>query len=132
MSITAGDLVKNALRKIGVLQTQEEPDADEMDDGLTTLNNMLHAWELDGIRLNHTDVVSTDTLPYPDNHTNPIMYSLCVQFCTEYGKPITAEIAGNGENGYRNLQNYYYQPDEMSVDNALHPYYATNRPYGIR
>ena len=49
MSKTALEAVRAAMLELGILQTQEEPSADEASDGLDLLNGMLGAWELDGI-----------------------------------------------------------------------------------
>jgi hypothetical protein len=42
--ITAGDLIENSLRLIGVLATGETMTADELNDGLSTLNDLLEIW----------------------------------------------------------------------------------------
>ena len=41
---TARDVVKGALRLIGVISSSDEPSAEEADDGLTSMNQMLAAW----------------------------------------------------------------------------------------
>lgn len=127
MNKTALQVIKAAMLELGILQTQEEPSADEAQDGLDVLNGMLHAWELDGIRLNHVDVVLTDNLPFPDSHYLPIVYNIAAEYAAQFGTDLRADTALKAENGYRNLQNFYHTPDEMSVDPALHPYYTPNR-----
>lgn len=131
MSRTALDVIKKSLRELGILQTQEEPSAAEAQDALDTLNGMLTAWELDGIKLSHVDMVLTDTFPYPDNHYLPVVYSLSVEIASEYGIDIRGDTVAKAENGYRNLQNYYYQPVELQVDTALHPLYSPNRSFSL-
>lgn len=131
MSKTALEIIKKSLRELGILQTQEEPSAAEAQDALDTLNGMLQTWELEGIKLNHVDMVLTDELPYPDNHYLPIVYNLAVEFAAEYGIDLRADTVGKAENGYRNLQNYYYEPAELQVDTALHPLYSPNRSFSL-
>lgn len=41
---TARDLIKNSLRLIGALSTGETPSADEAQDGLLALNNLIDSW----------------------------------------------------------------------------------------
>jgi len=44
MSLTAGDLIKAAMRLAQVLQKGEDPDDGEMQDGLQAMSMMLHSW----------------------------------------------------------------------------------------
>jgi P22 tail accessory factor len=41
---TARDLIKNSLRLIGAIATGETPSASEIEDGLTSLTNMIDSW----------------------------------------------------------------------------------------
>lgn len=127
MTKTAKEIITAAMRELGILQTQEEPSADEATDGLEKLNGMLHGWELDGIRLAHVDLALTDTLPYPDNHYLPIVYNLAVEYAAGFGVALRGDTVSKAENGYRNLQNYYLSPDEMQMDSLLNTYYKPNR-----
>ncbi len=43
-AMTAGDLITRALKELGVLSSGGAPDADEMSDGIDTLNFMLKSW----------------------------------------------------------------------------------------
>lgn len=124
--MTVLNLIKRTMRTLGILQTQEEPDAAEAQDVLNILNSMLKAWELEGIKLSHADMVLTDTVPYPDNHIDPIVYNLAVMIAPEFEVNTRGDVIQMAANGYRNLQNYYLQPTEMALDNALHPYFGPN------
>jgi hypothetical protein len=42
--MTVGDVIRRALREIGALSKNEPPSADEMNDGLEALNDMLGLW----------------------------------------------------------------------------------------
>lgn len=44
MSLTIGDLIRGALRKVEAVSAGEEPTADEYQDGLDVVNNMLRSW----------------------------------------------------------------------------------------
>lgn len=46
---TARDIIKGAMRLLGVLRQSEEPTADEASDALTALNGMLSTWSNDGL-----------------------------------------------------------------------------------
>ena len=49
MNLTASDIIKSAFRIIGVLAKGETPTADEMNDGLQTLNMMIGKWGARGL-----------------------------------------------------------------------------------
>jgi hypothetical protein len=50
-SMTARDMVTQAMREIGVLASGENPTADEMSDGIVRLNSMLKSWAAKGLNL---------------------------------------------------------------------------------
>lgn len=49
---TARTIVKKAMQKLGVLTKTEEPSADELSDGLSTLNAMLSSWSNESLFVN--------------------------------------------------------------------------------
>jgi hypothetical protein len=48
---TAQDIIKRALRLLGVIATGETPSNDEMQDGLTALNSMIDSWNTEGLMI---------------------------------------------------------------------------------
>jgi len=126
---TALNVIERALREIGVIQSGESPSATEAQDALTSLNQMLHGWRLKSVNLNHIDLVLIDTLPYPQDHEDPIVYNLAARLGQEYGvsiKPVTAALASDS---FRSIQNYYADPQDSTFDDALNPVYGQNRFY---
>lgn len=125
---TVKQIIKRAMRSLAILQSGEEPTAAEAQDAVETFNAMLHAWEHDGIPLNHIDLAYADTFPYPDHHVDPVMYNFAVRYGVEFGKDIPAVVIGGAESGYRNLQNYYVDVPTLEVDTALDSYWNPNGP----
>ncbi len=122
---TYRDLVTSSLRGIGVLHGGETPSAEEANDSLDALNEMLNSWIYEGVDLEH--ITSTDlnaTFPYPDDHYGPIRWNLCVRLGPEFGVSITPEIAALAQQGFNQLQRYYADPLRLDVDLALQ--YGTN------
>lgn len=58
MSETAQTLIKAALRSIGAISTGETPTADELEDGLESLQFMLRSWSARGVRIYFTTTES--------------------------------------------------------------------------
>jgi len=50
-TMTARDMVTQAMREIGVIASGEQPTADEISDGIVRLNSMLKAWAAKGLNL---------------------------------------------------------------------------------
>lgn len=50
-TMTARDMVTQAMREIGVIASGEQPTADELSDGIVRLNSMLKAWAAKGLNL---------------------------------------------------------------------------------
>lgn len=61
-TMTARDMVTQALREIGVLASGENPSADELGDGILRLNSLLKAWAAKGLNL-WRDTEATVTVP---------------------------------------------------------------------
>lgn len=66
-TMTALDIVTNAMLKLGVLSSGEAPTAPELEDGITALNLMLKAWQTKGCDLWREDdrsvTISANTTP---------------------------------------------------------------------
>lgn len=84
----ASEAVRRAMKLIGVLAAEETPSAAEVDDGVDSLNQMLHAWSLSGVDLSWSDVVSTDDLNVPDQYLEGVVYSLAVRLADQYVRQV--------------------------------------------
>jgi hypothetical protein len=60
--ITAGDLVENSLRLIGVIATGETMTADELNDGLSSLNDLLEIWSTQNLAVYGSADVTFNTV----------------------------------------------------------------------
>ena len=124
---TARDLVTMSLRTLGVLHSGETPSAEEANDGLATLNQMLNSWLYEGIDLEYTTITSLNTvIPYPDDHLGPFRYNLAVYMSPDYGIAVTPAIAAMAKNGYDQMRRQYIQIEQLTTDDALLPSYNPN------
>jgi hypothetical protein len=130
MTVTARDLVTMSLRSIGVLHSGEVPSAEEANDGLDALNQMLQSWIYEGINLEYLNLGLNDTVPYPDDHIGPFRWNLAVRLSPDYGIQVTPAIAALATEGYRQLQRYYLDPPNLQVADDLAARFNPNR-YGL-
>ena len=126
---TVKAVIKSAFKLAGIVAESETLTAEQESDGVTQFNDMLHAWKNQGIPLEHVTLTVNDTVPYPDDHIEPIKYNLAVKLAAEYDAPIDQLKIILAAQGLEGLRDYYSQPGLLSVDPALSPYYNSNRRY---
>jgi hypothetical protein len=127
---TARELITQSLRTLGVLHSGETPSAEEANDGLTSLNQMLNAWIYDGIDMEFSTLTSlNDVIGYPDDQIGPIRYNLAVVMSPDYGVPITPAMVALAQQGYLQMKRAYLSIPTLSVDSALSPAYNPNSVY---
>lgn len=123
---TANEIVSDALTEIGVTSPGETLSAAEAADGLRALNRMLHAWQIDGIRLDHEDMALSDTFPYPPDHEEPVIYNLAVRLGRQHGLPLAADLMTLASQGKRTLRSVYTRPPKLSVPHFWNPHHEPN------
>lgn len=126
--LTYQDLIKRAMRSLGVLHHAESPTADEAADALNTLNDMLNSWRLEGIDLEHIEGELTDEVPYSNESIPAIRYNLAMELAPEFGVEPSMVIVARATNAYRALQAEYSDPDELRADEVFR--YIPNEVYG--
>lgn len=67
--ISVGDLIRGAMRVLGVLAAEETPQASEVDNALTTLNEMLDSWSNERLALFATERTAYTLTPGLNPHT---------------------------------------------------------------
>jgi hypothetical protein len=128
---TARDLITMSLRSIGVLHSGETPSAEEANDGLVTLNQMLNSWLYEGIDLEFIPLTLNDTVPYPDDHIGPFRWNLALRLSPDYGIAVTPAVAAMAKEGYDQLRREYLDNRELEGDPALSAAYSPNRGYDL-
>ena len=112
------DLVTRALRRLGVVAADEPATADQIDNGVNTLNDMLHSWAARGVNLAHVDYAPSDrmrTARSLDLHIQRLLQSELM----EYGVP--NPDANEADHSWRVIQAAYWVSDDTvaSFDGAL-------------
>src|SRR3954471_16611270 len=97
--MTIGDLVTRALQLAGVVGMNRAPSADEMIDGIDTLNEMLASWALDGMDLGLNTLVQTDEDLIDAAFVKGIRYNLAVELAGAHGilNELPANIVNSAE-----------------------------------
>lgn len=94
MSITNTQLITDALREIKVLDETESPSAEQGDDGLRKLNQMMELWEEAGIRLEYFEQTALSaTCPIPAYAETGVTCALAIRLASTYEARVSAELA---------------------------------------
>lgn len=109
---SSNDIVKRALKRLGVLAPGEDMDAADGADGNAALNAMIASWQNDGVD------VSSD-VPLPSRHEEGIVALLAVRLAPDYGKVPPAQVLSDAEKGWDSLLAEYIRPPDAQFDTAL-------------
>lgn len=121
---TARDYVSFAMRKItGV---GEDPEGDELEDGLEQLAGMLAMWRIDGLDLGvPLPLTASTVLSIPDEFTMAVKYNLRVLLHSTYGAEAMAALTQAdirmAEDGKRLVANVMLSLDDLKFENNLLP-----------
>lgn len=104
LSPTASDVCSFALRK--VVGVGEVAEADEQEDALERLNDMLLAWKASGATVGVTfPLLAATELLIPDEYVQAIKYNLRIACHEQYGEPVTAYDVAMARNGLALVKN---------------------------
>lgn len=102
--MTVLDLVTDVLRQIGVISEADSPSAEEGQDAVTKLNNLMASLAEDGIDLGYNPKSTTaDTIAIPDGHIGSIKAMLGMALADGYGVQPPVIMAAMADAGYKRL-----------------------------
>lgn len=103
LSNTARDVCIFAMRKI--TGNGQSPEADELDDTLERLNDMIALWALNGVDIGlSAPLTANTTLSLPDGYLAALKFNLRVACHSHYDAAIDAYDAGMADKTYRALE----------------------------
>lgn len=112
---TVQDIVTAAFRKIGVVAEDEDLQTATLSVGVDAFNRMLHAWELRGVDLSHTDQVAGDTFALDDKFQEGVIYLLAGRLSPDYTTPAHFDA----DDWFRGIQAAYMTITAVTIPTAL-------------
>ena len=101
---TNRDIITRSLRLANIIGESEHPSAEQAQDALDSMNDMLLDWQRDGIELEYYKQSSLDNqIPLDDENLRAVRFSLAVEMLAEYGMPINDALAVKAANSYASL-----------------------------
>lgn len=116
---TVGDIINAATQRLRIQALGEELSANEAEYCLDEYNQMLHAWEIDGINLAHLEATLDDEIDAPDSHLEAIKLSLCERIADAFGKEMSIKDRQLAEEGRSALRAYHFSIGELGSDHPL-------------
>lgn len=116
---TVNDLIARALNGLRVIAIGDEATADEADYCLGEYNDMMHAFELDGMGLAHLEATVDDTIDVPDSHLETLRLSLMERVAGAFGKEMTVGDRNRAETGRMALRAYHFSMATLGSDHPL-------------
>lgn len=122
MSVTALDMITDALRIANIIDENETPSAEQGVAGLRSLNQMVAQWVADGIRIPwHIVAELEDELPIDVKDERGLKYNLAQELATEYGVELLPRAQAIAEETYDGIVKRYRLNFEMSLDHLPYP-----------
>lgn len=86
--MTVRDIIERALRKIQVVQVGDDVPAEDAQEALNALNDMMAGWQLFGVARAHTTLALTDAFPLDDKFAEGTVYMLASRIAPNFDRPI--------------------------------------------
>lgn len=98
------DLATDTLRQLGVISEIETPSAEQGQDAVTKLNDLMASLEEDGINLGYNPKATTaDSIVLPAGHVSAIKALLGVALADSYGLTPPSVMSAFADAGYKRL-----------------------------
>lgn len=117
--MTVNEMIARALSQLRVVALGDEATSTEAAYCLGEYNDMMSAFELDGMALAHLEAELTDTIDVPDNHLAAIRLSLMERIAPTFGKEVTLSDRMLAEQGRMALRAYHFNIGELGSDHPL-------------
>lgn len=119
MTATARQIITRALRRIRVIAAGETPDADMASDGLEVMNDMMSAWNAEGILYAHSALTLDSNVNVPDEQLAFVRDLLGEQLSEEYGVALGPVAQRAISTARQAMQAAYFIPRTAPVDEAI-------------
>ena len=120
--MTASDIIRRAMRLIGVLDANEAVEASESADALDTLNALFAEWRGSGIPVPDygVELPGTElTLDLADREA--VAYKLAMRISPEFGTSLSPEARESMNESWGRLQLRYFQPGKANFSELPGP-----------
>jgi hypothetical protein len=119
MAVTNRDIVKNALRLIGVLPSGTDPSAEDAEDAMTELNGLLSEMEAADTHIGWSAQTLDDAFLLDEKHERGFAAMLAMECAPLFGVEPMANVVRRASIGAQLITAAYHAPEPLRVDVAL-------------
>ena len=103
---TASHFISRALTRLGVRASETSLQADEIQDGISLLNDMMSEWEETGPQLGFSPVAGvSDEVRIPRGANAAVIDNLAIRMAPEYSRVVSPALAKSADDSLKNLLN---------------------------
>jgi hypothetical protein len=117
--MTVQELVERALQGLRIVALGDEATSTEATYCLDQYNDMMFAFERDGMDFAHIEQALADTIDLPDGHIEAIRLSLMERIAPTFGKELTPREVAAAETGRMALRAYHFNIGALGSDHPL-------------
>ena len=128
---TARDLAEAALIELGELAAGEPMNAGDAQVVLNSMNRMIAAWSLEGIRIEHTDLTLADTFLLPPDHEQAVITNLAERIAPLFEAQPSRITIREARKGLRALKAYYFNLVDVKFEPGLLDFQNNRSEYDI-
>ncbi len=120
MTISANDIVRDALEDILVQASEAKIEQSEGNAAIRALNDLMNAWAAEGIELGYTIVSDlADTITIAAGAIRGVKANLALELAPKYNAPITAGLVRKAKEGYNACLDLSVQMAESALPSTL-------------
>lgn len=117
---TALDIIDGAMRKLGLLEANAQPSAEDAALGLTSLNDMCNAWNAQGIYTGFSTLSTSDSeFILDERHHGGVKAMLADYIAADYGTQASMSVKAQAYKALLLLKADYRPIETLQVDVAL-------------
>lgn len=109
------DIISRAYRKIGVEGSGQSITNEESRNALDALNDMMHAWKLAAVDIEHSDLAATDDFPLLPEFREGTVYMLASRLSHDFSFP----VGFDPDEWFREFQAAYMTIDTVEMQETL-------------
>lgn len=116
-TLTVNDVLTQSLKEIRVIRATQTISADQLQDGIKTLNQMMSDWQADGIELGWYPVTGgSDTLRIEAENDAAVMFNLSVELAGQYGANLQPSTIASANRKFTRLEKSTTEIVESDID----------------
>lgn len=116
---TATEIVERALKRLGILDPDENPEAKEAKEGLSALNGMLAQWAQEDCDLGYSLPLGLQSEISDYQQVEAITNNLAVRLAAEYAVEVRRDVWDAAYTSKTTLQATLAEPENVKLDDGL-------------